>query len=436
MNIKHVLSIVLLALTTSTLTVSAQEKIIVLNEGGWQSDNGRLSYFENGSIVSNRWFNDVNGSKLGDTPEDIIQINDNLLAISINWSNIVQFITPQGRAVAATEDIPNNRKLCTDGAYVYTTSYGHEVRTVDGMKYFDKGYVAKIDINTFNVVAAVEVGSEPEGIAIYGGKLFVANTGGYAFQENHDYETTISVVDAASMQVVRTIDTGHINLYGKMSQSGQYLCINSAGDHYDTPCATIIMDCRAVLDGKGNEECFVVLDYASTASTIAEDGTFYAVGSRYSYLDGDYSFNYLSIDPVSVMTSQGKSGVRENALPGTMLSDFAAMSMPCAIYVNPYTGYIYGTDAGSYASSGKLYQWTPEGKLLGTHKVYVTPAHILALPPDGHFNTVDNIITDVQDSSSTIYYNLQGVQLDPTNLAPGLYIQRQGNKAKKVFINK
>ena len=142
----------------------AQEKIILLNEGMWQADNGRLSYFEDGSIVSNQWFRDRNGMKLGDTPNDIIQINDTLIAIAINWSNIVQFINLDGKAVAATEDIPNNRRLCSDGEYVYVTSYGHECETIEGTKYFDKGFVAKIDIGTFKVVATCEVGYEPQKI--------------------------------------------------------------------------------------------------------------------------------------------------------------------------------------------------------------------------------------------------------------------------------
>ena len=164
---KHLLIFILSTLLLAP--ANAQERIIILNEGNWQADNGRMSYFEDGAIVSNKWFRDKNGMKLGDTPNDIIQINDNLLAVAINWSNIVQFITPEGLAVAATEDVPNNRKLCTDGRYVYVTSYGHECGTIDGMREFTKGYVAKIDISDFKVVDAVEVGYEPEGIAIYKG---------------------------------------------------------------------------------------------------------------------------------------------------------------------------------------------------------------------------------------------------------------------------
>ena len=153
MTKKYILLSLSLLLAIAT---AAQEKLIVVNEGIWQTDNGRLTYFEDNHVVSNQWFRDVNGKKIGDTPNDIIQINDNLIAIAVNWSNIVQFITPEGRAVAATEDIPSNRKLCSDGHYVYVTSYGHECLTTSGYKTFEKGYVAKIDISNFKVVAATE----------------------------------------------------------------------------------------------------------------------------------------------------------------------------------------------------------------------------------------------------------------------------------------
>ena len=101
--------------SATLLPAVAQEKILFLNEGQWQTDNGRLSYFENGSIVSNQYFRDANGWKLGDTPNNIIQIDDNRLAIAVNWGNIVQFTDIKGKAITATEDVPNNRYMVSDG---------------------------------------------------------------------------------------------------------------------------------------------------------------------------------------------------------------------------------------------------------------------------------------------------------------------------------
>lgn len=420
--------IFLLFAVLSSAYCVAQEKIILVNEGMWQTDNGRLTYFEDGNIVSNTWFRDVNGKKLGDTPNDIIQINDNLIAIALNWSNIIQFITPTGKAVAATEDVPNNRKLATDGNYVYATSYAHEVGINGLTKKFDKGYVAKIDVSTFKVVDVVEVGYEPEGIAYYNGYLFVANSGGYAFQEAHDYESTVSVVSAATMKVIRTVDVGQINLYSKMSQSGQYLCINSPGDYYEVDAATIIFDCQSALDGKPDYDCYVKLNSAATSNCTNIDGRFFAIGSHYSYYTGRYEFDYSIIDPAEVFASNGESGV-ETEFPGTVRKDISAMSMPYSIYVNPYTGYIYATDAGEYTGAGAMYQWSQEGELLGKYKTYINPAHFLALPPDGHFNSLESTISESYFGEVPVY-NIQGIRV--SNLIPGqLYII----KGRKIIYN-
>lgn len=412
-----------ISLAIAATPAVAKEKLIIVNEGNWQADNGQLSYFEDGN-VTNRWFREKNGFKIGDTPNDIIQINDNLLAISINWSNIIQYLRPDGTAVAATEDVPNNRKLCSDGKYVYISSYGHECMVNGRMEYFTRGYVAKVDLSTFKVIKAVEVGYEPEGIALYKGHLFVANTGGYAFQEDHPYEHTVDVIDAGTMRIVRSVETETINLYGKMSQVGQYLCINSPGDYYDVMGATLIFDCQAVLDGKADADCFVKLECAATYNCPTTDGKFFVIGSRFSYYTNEYTFNYLTIDPVRVMEYNGTSGVDEE-LPGTVLEDLKALKMPYGIYVNPYTGYIYATDAGDYVAAGTLLQWTPEGRYVGKWKIYINPAHFLALPPDGHFNGVEDItagpmITD-PDPNAPIY-NLQGMRI--TQPTPGqIYIQ-------------
>lgn len=421
-------SVILASLTVKAADASRMERLIIVNEGLWQADNGRLSYFEDGSMVSNEWFRQVNGFKLGDTPNDIIRVNDNLIAIAVNWSNIVQFITPEGVAVAATEDVPNNRRLATDGEFVYISSYGHEV-AVDGcFREFTKGYVAKIDATTFKVADAVEVGYEPEGIAYYKGYLFVANTGGYAFQENHDYETTVSVINAETMKVVRNVDTGQINLYGKMSQSGKYLCINSPGDYYNVMAATVIFDCDAALAGEPDEACFHTLDYSATYSTADRQGRFLAIGSRYSYYSGEYEFNYITIDPATLFESDGAEGVEES-LPGSLQTDIETMTMPYGLYVNPYTGWYYATDAGEFTGAGALLQWNENGEFVGKYKTYINPAHFLALPPDPQQDAVESVMAE-DGAEEAAAYNLQGIRI--TRMIPGqIYIQN----GKKFIFN-
>lgn len=413
------------AVTLPVVSGAAQERIYLLNEGSWQSDNGRLTYFADGEVVSNQWFRDQNGEKLGDTPCDIIQVTPGLIAIAVNWSNIVQFIDLDGKAVGATEDVPNNRRLATDGEYVYVTSYGHECASEEGLLTFEKGFVAKIDASTFKVVAAAEVGYEPEGVAYWDGHLFVANTGGYSFQEDHDYETTVSVVDAATMEVVRTVDTGVINLYGS-SQNGRYMLINSPGDYYDNPPRSVVFDCARALDAdNADADCFAIIEQPSAKSCAAPEGKFYAAGASFSFLTGGYEVITMTVDPAEVIESQGETGY-EMSLPGSLEEQLGEMAQPNGIYVNPYTGYIYATDASSYADAGYLYQFTPEAEFVGKHKVYMSPSRMLAIDPA---TSVISIANDEAIRDNAIY-NLQGIRV--TNPAEGqLYIQ-----SGKKFIHR
>lgn len=415
------------ALTLVATNGAAQERLYLLNEGSWQADNGRLTYFADGKVVSNQWFRDQNGEKLGDTPCSIIQVNPELIAIAVNWSNLIRFIDLDGKSAGVTEDVPNNRCLTSDGNYVYATSYAHECVTANGRVEFEKGFVAKIDARTMKVVDAVEVGYEPEGIAFWGGHLFVANSGGYSFQEGHDYETTVSVIDAATMQVTRTVDTGVINLYST-SQNGRYMLINSPGDYFENPARSVVFDCEAALNADSADgDCYAVIDYPSAKSCAAGNGKFFTIGGGYSFVSGSYEYPTLTIDPEAVIASNGTAGV-EPTLPGSIASQLDDMTQPNGIYVNPYTGYIYVTDAGNYGDAGYLHQFTPEGVFTGKHKVYISPSRMLALDPDGN-SAISGISAD-KPTDATAIYNLQGIRV--TNPLPGrLYISNG-----KKFIHK
>ncbi|MDE6558517.1 MAG: hypothetical protein K2K29_01350, partial [Muribaculaceae bacterium] len=294
---------------------AANEKIIVIDEGTWQSDNARLTLFEDGKIVSNQWFRDCNGFKLGDTPTDIINVKDNLIAISLNTPNMIQLIDAAGKSVGVIEDIPNVRKLASDGEFIYATSYAHACTTTEGEKEFTKGFVAKIDPSTLKIISACEVGYEPEGIVYRDGYLYVGNSGGYSFQEDHDFESILSVVDAKSMTLKKNVDTGCKNLYGNISSAGKYLCINAAGDYASSPASGIILDTEKILTDSA--DAFVVIPNPVTYSTSTPDGLFYVVGSQYSYSTNKNEYTFLTLDPEKIIESSGKDGVT-TTLPGTM----------------------------------------------------------------------------------------------------------------------
>ena len=173
------------------------------------------------------------------------------------------------------------------------------------------------------------------------------------------------MVDAETMKSIKTIDTGCINLYGEMSQAGQYLCINSCGDYYNVKPKTVIVDCKT--------DKVSTFDFPCTYNTT--DGKlFYTVGSEFSYNTGVYVYQIKTINPE---TKEVKDGISCEAIT----QKIKEITSPYELYISPYTQNVYFTDAGSYGSAGYLYGYTKEGQpVFVPQKTYVNPAHILALP--------------------------------------------------------
>lgn len=344
---------------TATYTktdMTGKEYILVLNQGNYGSNNGRLSYYNclKGTWTIN-WFETVNSKKLGDTPNAIARVSDNLFAITVNRSNLVQFIDKQGQDCGAIE-IPNCRQICTDGnGYMYVTSYAHQLDT----KTFTKGYVAKIDIASKAIVASCEVGWEPENIAYYKGKLYVANSGGNSYSESHNYDTTISVVNAETMTVTNTVDTGKYNLFGGFSQLNNYLCINAAGDYGSNAAATVLFDCDT-------ESVVNTFDFGS--AYIINDGTnFYTADCSYP----NYQYTFYTITPGS---SSAQSGFINRTIEDKIKSLYALYSL----YYSKDNDYIYFTDAYDYASTGFLYCYKKDGEVvINRESMHICPGAIL-----------------------------------------------------------
>lgn len=113
-----------------------------------------------------------------------------------------------------------------------------------------------------------------------------------------------------------------------------------------------------------------------------------------------------------MISTKGSDGVHPNTMPGTMAEDFKQMTSPYGIYMNPYTGFFYGTDAQGYAEGGTLYQWSPAGNLTVKQGVYQNPGHFLALDPnpDSSVSEVDS--DNVSEDADVMIYNLQGIRVN------------------------
>ena len=337
----------------------------ILNEGNMGSNKCTLDYLDlsaNDStihyyrnIYAERNPNEV--KELGDVGNDI-QIYGSRLWLVINCSNKVEVCRASDAVKIGKVNIPNCRYVTFDGGYAYVSSY---VGPVSAGSNAPRGMVYKVDTLTLQKVDSVVVGYQPEEMVAYGGKLYVANSGGYNFP---NYDSTISQVDLATMCEERQINVA-VNLHHlRLDRHGQ-LWVTSRGDYYDKPSNLFWLspDDNSQMQMMGQMDVEV-----SDMCLVGDSLYFYGVG-----------FNELTQQNTR---SFGIVNVCQHQVVSRSLSDapqLQSMRMPYGIIVHPQTRDFYLMDAKNYVSSGELLHFNADGSFDYKVRTGDIPAHAVFL---------------------------------------------------------
>lgn len=326
----------------------------LLNEGNMGSNKCTLDYYDATTGTYHRnIYAEVNPGvvkELGDAGNDL-QIYDGKLWAVVNCSHFVEVMDASTAKHITQISIPNCRYITFHKKYAYVSSYAGPVQIDPNARL---GYVAKIDIESMQVVDTCTVGYQPDELVIHNGRLYVANSGGYRVPH---YDRTVSVIDIASFKVIDTIDVG-INLHRMEVDKRGYIWVSSRGDYYGMGSKTYVI----------NTETNMVCDSLSVANsemTLAGD-SLYIIGSEWSYVSNTWKVTYHIVNTANhqVMTERFITDGTEKDI-----------HMPYGVAVNPETHEFYVTDAGNYVSPGYLYCFSPEGKQKWRVRTGDIPAH-------------------------------------------------------------
>ena len=205
-------------------------------------------------------------------------------------------------------DIANCRYIRFHEGYAYVTSYAGPV--VIRPDYEQRGFVAKIDTATLQIVDTCLVGFQPDELEIADGKIYVANSGGYMVP---NYENTVSVIDLRSFREVRRIPVA-INLHHLRADRHGQLWVSSRGDYYGEPS-------RLYCINIGREQACADYDISNRALWL--DSVDVAVSDF--HIDGDSL--YLNIDTTIQL-------YLESALKKSV-DEFNPKERACGIIMNP-----------------------------------------------------------------------------------------------------
>ena len=333
------------------------EGFFLLNEGNMGSNKCTLDYYDYASgIYRKNIYAERNPGvvqELGDVGNDMAIYGDKLWAV-VNCSNLVEVMDATTARHIGQISIPNCRYLAFKEGYAYVSSYAGPVETDPNYRL---GYVARIDTTTLQVKDTCVVGYQPEEMVIAGNKLYVANSGGYRVP---DYDNTVSVINLDTFKEIKKIEVApnlhrmELDAYGK-------IWVSSRGDYYDIPPKTYIIDSQ--IDDV--IECMELL--AATDMTLCGD-SLYVYSNAWSYITQTSDVNYAVVDVKShqVVT-------RRFITDGTD----AQFQNPYGIAVNPETHEIFVTDARDYITPGKVYCYSPEGRLKWSANTGDIPSRIV-----------------------------------------------------------
>ena len=157
---------------------------------------------------------------IGNTGNDMALV-DGELWVLLNASNQVAILHLPDAKLKKVLYVDSPRFIVLDGIYAYITSYAGAVYGSGDMV---PGKVYRIDRTNWSV-STVEVGYQPEGLAVMNGKLYVANSGGY----NWTHDNRISVIDIASFKVDKHIEAPMTNLF-QMAATKDRIWVSSYGE--------------------------------------------------------------------------------------------------------------------------------------------------------------------------------------------------------------
>ena len=301
-------------------------RVLILNEGSWGSNNATLSLLSPGHReITVDWFASVNGRGLGDVAQDMIVYGSKVYA-TVTFSNSLEVIDAQN-GNATRVDLGNRlpRYLAANGGKLYITCYS-------------PCSVIRVDTATLAVEATCSLGDfQPEGIAISGGKAFVASSNISDAAGNYSYDDKLYVVDLASFANPTTVTVG-CNPQEVMEITDGKLLVNYWGDYDTLPAGSALVDAATLAVTQTGQ--------ALTKFTVS-DGKAYGYSTTY-----DAHWNQTIV--YTIVNADGSVAT----FPFTPVLD----ENPYGLSIDPYNGYFYLFTDGNYTANGSVYCFSPTGK--------------------------------------------------------------------------
>jgi hypothetical protein len=319
---------------------AAVRGLYLVNEGNMYMNKASLDFvdFSTGSYRRNI-YNQANPEVtkgLGDVGNDV-GVYGSKLYVVINGSNKVEVLNVKTGKRIQQIDIINCRYIAFSRGKAYVSAYLGQI----GDPKAPNGIVAEIDTSSLKETKRVEVGRQPEEMAVVGNNLYIANSGGYT---PGNYERTISVINLDTFKEIKRIPVA-VNLHRLKADRYGDLYVTSRGDYLDVPSKLYVIDTKTDLVKK-------VFDVAAS-NIVIDDDLAYIYSSSFNIITGQSTVSYDMIN------------IKDEVLLGRkFIADGKdkVIKVPYGLAVHPVSKDVFVTDATDYVTPGVLYCFDSTGK--------------------------------------------------------------------------
>ena len=235
--------------------------MVISNEGNNKKDNASISlYYTNGDSLANDVYNQVNKEVLGDVLQSIA-VADTSAYLVLNGSGKIVVVSKYSCKRYAMIPVEGPRYMAVYGKTGYVSAWTNKE-------------IAVIDLTSNKVTGSIKVGTGPEGVLINGGKLYVANSGGFG------KDNTISVIDIKSNTVVNPIAVADCPKAFTVDKNGSIWVVCAGYTDWATP-ANSTKGALCKINPSTNEVTKIVIDGFTPdriQTNIAKDKLYYGGG--------------------------------------------------------------------------------------------------------------------------------------------------------------
>ncbi len=305
---------------------SYEKGLLVLNEGRFNYDNSSVSFISNDfSLVQNDVFSIVNPKiKLGDVAQSIGFYNDYAFIV-LNNSHKIEVVNRYtfSQITSIGFGLSNPRYIVFAKDKAYVTNWGDVENP-------DDDYIAVINLKNYTVETKIPVIDGPETILENNNKLYVAHKG------RKSYGNSISVINILDNKLITKINVGYVPAaMEKVSESLYVLCSGkygeSAGSLVKINLSTNQVDSSLTFGEKVNPSLMDI-----------EGNTIY-------YTIGNEIF---------------KTNLTSTTLPSSSFINTANQNLTSLYGFAVKNNSLFVGDAIDYASNGKVFIYSKDGKLV------------------------------------------------------------------------